>query len=472
MQGKLVLSHANRENLYLLSLAETIERFAYFGLFTILVLKLHLLFHFTDAQGFGLFGSFIALSYTSLVVAGYITDRWIAEKQAIIFGGIVLIIANLLLASNSIMLFYLGLSFVIIGTSFFKVNCTALVGKLYQQDPIQKERAYTLFYSAMNFGGLLGAVSCGFLIEYFGWRVCFYLNALLILAVTLTFTLYRVSPSLTRKSNLIKPLLLSILYAGLLWWCFRYINYSPIVLAILWLGVFVAIFKFTSSQKRTVKKHLLIILLLNLGCVFFFACSLQVGSSITLFIQREIPRYIGSILIPTSSFSALDPFFVVLMAPVFVLIWKILAKKQIYPNVTSKIAIGIVLAALGFVTLSITAHLSHTGHEGMFGILIANIFLGAGEICITPAVLSAINQYSPQHLQSTMMGLWYVFIAIAGFIAGQLAKLSALNGHLHLNNTTMLTHYADAFLKIAALTFCAAAIVYSFKFLLKKLLTP
>ena len=459
-----------KSSLYLLSLAETIERFAYFALFTILVLKLHILFHFTDAQGFALFGSFVALSYTSLVIAGYISDRWLAEKQAIIFGGIILVIANLLLASSHISFFYIGLSLVIVGTSFFKINCTALIGNLYHDQPLQKERAYTVFYSAMNLGGLLGAASCGFLIEYFGWQVCFYLNAglfIVILFIISVHPILKIRP--VKKITFSKPLVCAALLAGVLWLCFRFIAVSPFILGLLWLCIFTTFILFTRSQTRAVKKHVLIILLLNIGCVFFFSGSLQVGSSITLFIQREIPHQLGMMLIPTSSFSALDPFFVVIMAPVFVLIWKSLANKNIYPTVTSKIAIGITLAALGFITLFITAHVSQVGSDGMIGIVVANLFLGAGEICITPAVLSAINHYSPAHLQSTMMGLWFVFIAIAGFLAGQLAKLSDFNHHLLLSKTTLLATYEHAFLQIALFALCAAAIVYCFKFLLIKL---
>lgn len=461
--------NSTRTTLYLLCLGEIIERFAYFGLFTILVLKFHLIFHFTDNKAFTIFGAFTALSYTSLVLGGYITDKWLAPYKALLIGGCLLLSGSILLASNVLNFFYAGLSFVIVGTAFFKVNCTTLVGKLYQDDPLKKERSFTLFYSAMNLGGLLGALSYGFIIEFLGWSTCFYINAILFLIIILVFTFHRSLKIYNQSpSHLTKALLSITVFLGLLWLCFYSTKIVYIFLSILWISIILCLSKFTFTQVRSVKNNMLILLLLNIGCVFFFACSLQVGSSITLFIQRDIHRHIGNLILPTPSFSALDPLFVIIMAPVFVLLWKVLAKRNCTPFITTKIAIGLLLAALGFLTLHITTSITHFQLASISGIVIANLFLGAGEICITPSALSAINKYSPAHLQSTMIGVWFLFIAFAGFLASQLAMLA--DAPKVINSSAISANiYNYAFLDVMLFALGAAFFVYLCKYLLKRL---
>lgn len=452
----------------LLSLGEIVERFAYFGLFTILVLKLHYIFKDSDQTAFTVFAVFTALSYSALVLGGYITDRYLSPYQAIVLGGILLTVGNLLLASNMHNTFLLGMAFSIMGTAMFKVNSTTLVGKLNYPTNDIKERAYTIFYSAMNLGGLLGALVYGFIIEFFGWSASFYLNIVLFIIIT---SVIAFNHNIKRFHQTTKPLLKPLIIIGLLililFCCFYFIKLSYWLIGSIWLIIVLSFIIYLRRQNKAIQKHLYLILLLNTCCVFFFSCSFQVASSITLFIQREVHRQIAGLTIPTSSFSALDPLFVVLMAPIFVWLWQHLAKRNIIPKVTTKIAIGILLAGLSFVLLFFIAQHTQQQTLTLIGIVIANLLLGAGEICVSPAVLSAINDYAPVNLQSTMVGSWFMFIAIAGIVAGQLAQLSDVNAVRHIS---IVHDYSHAFIWIAIFAMVSAAVVYCLRGIVAKLI--
>ena len=150
------------------------------------------------------------------------------------------------------------------------------------------------------------------------------------------------------------------------------------------------------------------------------------------------------------------------MAPMFVFVWKALAKRKIELFTTTKIAIGISFAALAFVALYFSSYTSTSNNYfiSLAWLLLANILLGSGEICFIPSVLSCINKYSPDSLQSTMMGTWFLFIAFGGYLAGQLSKLSDYN-LLNVSKLISSHVYGDAFLKIAMFTLVAALLIYA-----------
>ncbi|PIQ42420.1 MAG: hypothetical protein COV52_08775 [Gammaproteobacteria bacterium CG11_big_fil_rev_8_21_14_0_20_46_22] len=437
-----------------LCFAELVERLSYFGLFAVIILKLDVVFHLHDARSFAIFGLFTAFSYTLLVLGGYIADKWFGARWSIVLGGILLIVANLCLATNTPDLFYMGLSLLTVGTALFKVNCTSLVGVLCVQEKSAREQAYTWLYTCMNIGGTLGPIVYGLIIALLGWSECFWLSAVLI-AVALGFfcrnDAIKACEGPGKKSLLPYGVLILLVVCVCLGFLFHTLSTATMVLMFV-----VAVVVLLYSGMRTKaghKKSFAALLLLYLACVAFFACSLQVGSSITLFIHRAVSLSILSFHIPTPWFTALDPLFVVLMAPVFIALWRALAKRGREPFVSTKVAIGIALAAIAFLILYLASRASahSTMYTSIFWLVMANLFLGAGEICLSPAVLSCLHDYVPRSLYSTMTGAWFLFIALGGYFAGELSKL------------TTVFSYGQAFLLVAAFAAVSAVLVLLMK---------
>jgi POT family proton-dependent oligopeptide transporter len=414
--------------LLILCLGALCERFAYFGIFTILVLKLHSSFNFSDSAAFSLLGIFAALFYSMHVVGGYLGDKWLGQYPGLLIGAALVLIGNALMANSHLHIFYLGLAVITMGTALFKVNCTSLVGKT---QPSTNDSGYTLLYVAMNLGALLGPICYGIVGTQWGWAWCFYINIVLFSIVLLSLLKAKMLWQYRVKAINV-PIIVAILLGlfVLIALCFFHNLFATGCIAALWLVVVVSMSVYSLKQPPKVKRNLLMLLVYNLGCTIFFACSLQTATTLTLFTQRDISRVIEGVTLPTPIFSALDPLFVVLLAPMFALLWRQLAKRNAELKTTSKIVLGIGLAACAFFSLHLSAIAStvSASHTGLIYLVLAYAFLGAGEICLAPAVLNAINQHAPEKLHSTMMGTWFVFIAIGGLLASQLSKFSSMSG--------------------------------------------
>lgn len=180
--------------------------------------------------------------------------------------------------------------------------------------------------------------------------------------------------------------------------------------------------------------------------MFYFAAGLQIGTTITLFIQHKIQENVITTQLPASIFSTLYPLFVLLLAPFFTYLWNTLKLNGISVNTPTKLTIGMMLATIGigaFAMASLT-NLVWTG------IILGNLMLSAGELALTPAVYTAISDLSPVGMKSTMMGCWLLFVALGGYLSSVLASAS------HFVTNVMPSYqseYFSQFLFIAGFTF-------------------
>jgi POT family proton-dependent oligopeptide transporter len=186
--------------------------------------------------------------------------------------------------------------------------------------------------------------------------------------------------------------------------------------------------------------------------MFFFAASLQVGSSITLFIQSAIQAGTLKTQLPASVFSTLYPLFVLVLAPFFTYLWHTLKAKNVSISMPAKLCIAMALAGVGigiFALAAVTQFL-------IPGILLGNLLLSAGEIVLTPAIYTAVSDLAPAGMKGTMMGCWLLFIALGGYFSGVLANASHL-----IANAALFQHngFLAQFTFIACFTFVVALVL-------------
>lgn len=461
-----------KKAIYILCLGELIERLSYFGLLTVLVLKAKLYFHLSDSLSFSIFGLFAALSYALLMLGGYLADKWLGAWPSLVFGGGLLILGNILLCATPLTLFYAGLGLVVVGTGLFKVNCTSLIGVLCDNRDDAREWAFTLFYSCMNIGGTLGPLLYGVLVVWLGWSSCFLLSAGFMLLALLLFIC---SPALTQLQSKVVSYIIPgwvvVVTYSLTLLAFLLLKFANVVIIAVFMAALGLLLK-VGWQKAIDKAKLYGLLLLNLGSAVFFAFSLQVAGSVTLFVERDIHRVLWGITVPTAAFSSLDPLFVVLMAPVFMCLWRALAKRQCEPCVTTKLALGIGLAALAFLALALSALQSGQGAHGLAiaSLIFAYWCLGSGEICLMPAVLAFTSKYAPSSLKSTLTGTWFLFVGLGGYLAGELAKLTDYSSE-KLQQPDSFHLYMHAFGIMAVVALVLSGVMFATKPLLKKLMS-
>ncbi|MCW5589381.1 MAG: oligopeptide:H+ symporter [Legionellales bacterium] len=417
--------------LYLVSFAEFWELLSYFGTVAILVLYCQS-FDFSIEKSYAIYGIYLALLCGLPVIGGFLSDKFIDGFIALVVGAILLIAGNIILIINNQNYLYLGLAGTICGTSLYKPICTNIVGIIYNNDDNSREKAYSFFYAILNCGAIAGPIVYGIIIKFFGWGGCFLFSAVgLTSALTVMLLMRnRIKNALdfrnkleSKKKHIFFSSVILVYFAVIIsFYSSSYFSYILVIALMLAIGT---LGKIVSNLHEGIRRGIYGILVLLTFCVFFFLTSFQVGSSITSFINGYVDKGFFGFQIPTSFFTALDPFFVVAFAPIFSLIWSRMAKNNREPTVTKKLIYGLNLGGCGFIAFLFAIKLSiiKAHYWTIIFLVIGYAFIGAGEICLSPAVLSAISQCSPQGISNTMMGLWYFFMAIAGYLSSYIDNL-------------------------------------------------
>lgn len=452
---------AHPRGLYVLTLAEFWDRFSFYGLQAILVLYTTQALRFTDDQAYALYGTFTALTFATTVLGGILADRLLGMRQTIIMGASLVILANGLLFLIGQNFLYLGLSLLICGIGLFKPNSACYVGALYKNTEAKSERAFSIFYAGMNAGALLGPLVYGYIAHRYGWLYGFGLSALGMLSSLAIFLQTKITliegtqpyARLAVKTAIYITLFIVIaLFTLLLQHTIFFGKLLLFIGLITTIGLSIAAF----NSNELDRKRILGLSALVFFCIFFFAASLQTATTLTLFIERDVSRTIFDFNIPTAMFLSIEPFFIILSAPLVGFFWTFLERKHCDPSYAAKVAIGLMLAAASFAIFALAAmHNSKSDHVSLIYLLVGNLLLGIGELCILPVVLSAISQLAPIRMRSTMMSIFFLSLAFSGYLAGAIATLVS-----NAANSPVTVNYTQAFVEIAAITLLISLIMF------------
>ena len=464
-----VLSESNFRQpiqLYLLSFAELWDRFSYYGIQVLLVLYVTKVFLFSDDKAYSLYGAYTALTFATPVMGGFIADRWLGFYRTVIAGAILLILGNLILIFPGLNQFYLGLALVICGIGLFKPNNVSLVGALYEHADIRREGGFAILYIAMNAGALLGPIVYGFLEAHFGWRYGFGLTVIgtgiaLIILITKGRSLNKSLMTLSKKTQLglsINQLfyLGVVITIALLTLLLNKTDIFANVLGLIGIITIITLTVIAINSEKIDRNRIIGLIIMALFNLFFFACALQTATSLTLFIEREINRTVLGWQIPTMMFLSLEPLFIVLSAPLLAKLWTWLGYRHCEPSSPLKLGFGLILAAISFSIFAITANICNIDKTlALTGIIIGNLTLGIGELCVFPVMLSAISRLAPQKMKGTFMGVLFLANAFSGYLAGLLAQFISIANSKTKGLTQQLatSNYQHAFTHIAYVTF-------------------
>ncbi|GJM26478.1 MAG: hypothetical protein DHS20C16_28930 [Phycisphaerae bacterium] len=147
--------------LYVLFFTEMWERFSYYGMRALLVLYMVDFFKWDQSEASGIYKWYTSLVYLTPLLGGFLADRYLGNKWAIIIGSVLMAVGHFLMAFEDIWIFYAALGFLIMGNGFFKPNMSVQVGRLYPQNDPRRDGAYTIFYMGINLGAFLSPLVCG-----------------------------------------------------------------------------------------------------------------------------------------------------------------------------------------------------------------------------------------------------------------------------------------------------------------------
>jgi POT family proton-dependent oligopeptide transporter len=446
VEGKTFLGHP--VGLFVLFFAEMWERFSYYGMRALLIFYLTQHWLFSDEASSIIYGAYTALVYITPVIGGYLADRYLGQRKAVLFGAVLLTVGHFLMAvegeggqeSATINVFWLALSFIIAGTGFLKANISVIVGQLYPRTDVRRDGAYTIFYMGINLGAFLGTLIAGYLGQTYGWPYGFGAAGIGMLLGLIVFVwgkphlLGQGEPRdparLERRVGGIKfewmLYLISVASVGIIW---ILIQYQALVGSLLGIagGLLVAYILYVAVAKlpREDRNRIFASMFLILGSILFWALFEQAGSSLNLFTDR----YVDRAGVPASVFQSINPFYIITLGPLFAWGWVALGRRNLEPSAPAKFGLAMLQLGAGFLVL--VAGANAVGVDvptPIIFIFLLYLLHTMGELCLSPVGLSAMNRLAPAHMASLIMGTWFFASATGNFAAGMIAAATGAEG--------------------------------------------
>jgi POT family proton-dependent oligopeptide transporter len=403
-------SKGHPAGLFLLFTTEMWERMSYYGMRALLSLyladKTRGGFGWNDEQTLALYGWYTGLVYLTPVAGGYLADRFIGQRRSVLIGGVLMMIGQFLLAVPGLSFLYAGLGMLIIGNGFFKPNISTMVGGLYRQGDPRRDSAFTIFYMGINLGAMLSSFVCGTIGEKVSWGAGFASAGVGMALGLVTFLslanklLGDVGKSPTQPASAASGPAGAIVNAE---------DYKPL----------------TSHEIQRIA----VIVILSLFVIVFWAGFEQAGGLMNLYTERKVDRMVLGWEVPTTWFQAVNAIFIVGLGLPFAAMWTGLGRRGKDPSSPTKMGLGLLLLALGFVLmLGAVNQASAHGKASMGWLIGAYLLHTMGELCLSPIGLSMVTKLAPKRYASLLMGIWFLSNAAANKLAGTIGGMASKLG--------------------------------------------
>jgi POT family proton-dependent oligopeptide transporter len=387
-----------------LAFTEAWERFSYYGMTALVVLymvqELLLPGHVEHVAGmagyraaleslFGplspqalasqTFGLYTGLVYFTPLLGGMIADRWLGAKRTVVTGALLMSAGHFAMAFDRS--FLLALLLLILGSGCLKGNIAAQVGQLYPCDEVSRRtRAYTIFSTAINFGSVLGPLTCGLLAQIYGWHAGFgAAGGLMLLAMIIYLAGQRYLPDqrpLARDRAPTAPL--------------------------------------TAHERRTV----MLLILVAAITVFQSVAYYQIYNVGLVWISDHVDLATPLGAIPVPWFNSIDAFFSIIAVPPLIWLWARQARRGREPDDVAKIGIGAAIAAASAGLFVVADLLAGSGKAGVLLPFLGCAGMGIAFLYYWPPLLALISRTAPASINATMVSGAYLSLFVGNMLMG------------------------------------------------------
>ncbi len=474
------------KQLWYLFLSEMWERFSFYGMRGMLTIfmvdkaQLNMNDHDANLQ----YGATQAFVYTLAFVGGLFADKILGFRKSIFWGGFLMILGSFILAIAPKEMFYIGISFTIVGTGFFKPNISTMVGSLYSKDDHRRDAGFGLFYSGINIGALLGGAICVWLGKNYSWNAAFSCAGIVMTISLLIFIFTKrtlgpigLSPLAGRftaskirmydimvyaGSLLIIPLILKLVSVSQYTDLFMYIVGPLTLIYILYEAM-----KYNKVERQKLMAAMIFIIF----SIFFWAFFEQAGGSLNLFAEHNLTDKVAGLTIdPNVINNSSNSLFVILFSPLIGLLWLWLSKRKIEPNTVVKFGLGFLFLGAAFYVFYYTRFFADkNGITSLNVFTLAYLVITIGELCLSPIGLSIMTKLSPKPMHGVMMGMWFLASAYGQYAAGLLgADMSTSNPNATLSEK--LISYTDGYWHLSIYAAIAGVVLIILSPLIRKLM--
>jgi proton-dependent oligopeptide transporter, POT family len=387
--------------LFVLFFTEMWERFSYYGMRAILVLYLVGLttdsnagLGWSNGDALALYGWYTMMVYVMSIPGGIIADKLLGQKKSVLVGGILLVLGHSILAVETMWAFYTGLVLIVCGVGMLKPNISTMVGGLYKQGDIRRDKGFTIFYIGINVGAFLSSIIVGYVGEIYGWHYGFGLAGI---GMALGLIQYVAGQK-------------HLAHVG------NYLGASKKI-----------------EEKELMKKPLtkiekdrVVVLLLSfLLVIVFWGAFEQAGGLMNIYTSEKTNRMLMGWEVPATWFQSLNAFFIVVLGTTVAAFWASRKLKGKEASGLFKMIIGLIIMGTGFFFMTAaTAQFESTGSSAMYWLVLAYLFHTVGELCLSPVALSYTTKLAPVKYASLMMGIYFAMTGFGSKLAGLLGEWS------------------------------------------------
>ena len=425
------------------------ERFSFYGIRPLLVLFMTAAlaqggFGFDRTTASSIVGLYASSVYLSSLPGGWIADRWLGLQRSVWTGGLFIALGHISIGLSAFFArsaFFVGLVLIVIGTGLLKPNVSAIVGDLYPEGGARRDAGFSIFYTGINLGAFLAPLVTGFLGERVDWHWGFASAGIGMLFGLITFR------SMAPKT--LGPI--GLMPNGTVDEQARVRNYSLALLGIIALVTILSIFGvirinavkvaenfavviltlallyfaylfFFAGLTADEKKRVVVIIVLFVFATIFWSAFEQAPTSLNLFARDFTDRRVFGWEMPTTWLQAANSIFVIVLSPVFGVLWLALGKRKRNPSSPAKFSFGLFAAALAFWIMLIAANKVVAGgaatRVSVWWLTISYLFQTFGELTLSPVGLSSMTKLAPRKFVGQMMGIWFMASALGNLIAG------------------------------------------------------
>jgi len=456
-----------------LFMTEIWERFSYYGMRALLVLYMTKEMLYNDEKAYGVYGAYTALVYATPLLGGYLADKVLGPRKAVLMGAFIMMLGHFTMAIES--LFYPALALLVVGNGLFKPNMGPILGRLYGENDPRRDGGFTIFYMAVNIGAWMSPLLCGYVGETYGWHYGFGLAGLGMLT---GFVVFQRGQAIFGEAGLppksaTEPVFwglnkISMTFIGALLTVPLFIvllNQNQFMSDILGVAgaIVLAVVIYTAAKSEKVERDRLIVaMVLTIYSVLFWSFFFQGGSSLTLFAERNVNRTIFGWTIKASMLESVNPMFIILLSMPFSAMWIRLAKINREPSTPMKFVWGTLLLGVGFGIFALGGQFAQNGLVPFIFLILGYLIYTMGELSISPVGLSMITKLSPDKIVGFMMGVWFLSASFANHIAALIAKLTSTEGAVQGDAVTTLSAYTSVYMNVFWISIGASLLMLLF----------
>ncbi|WP_193096716.1 peptide MFS transporter [Brevibacterium sp. FME17] len=420
------------------------ERFSYYGMSAIL---LYYLYYSVSEGGLGIdkgtataiVSIYSALVYMSGVIGGWVADRLLGMRKAVIIGGVLIMFGHIALAiPGGLPMLLVSMFLIVIGTGLLKTNVSSSVGELYEKTDNRRDAGFSLFYMGIN----LGSFVAPYLVGTVGQKVNYHLGfSLAAVGMAIGLIVYiRGGRHLTASAptNPLRPgdgrrltgrasvggiivagLVVLASFTGLL--TVNTLINTVTALSVILPIAYVIIMLRSRRTDAIERSRLLAYIPLFVGAVCYWIVNEQSASVLAEFADQRTNLTILGFDVPSSWFASLNPIATIILAPTFAYLWFRLGDRQ--PSTPIKFSLGLFLGGASFILMAGPAVLFGTDTPASpLWLLASYVIVICGSMCLSPVGLSATTKLAPRAFLSQMMSLWFLASATASGINAQLVQ--------------------------------------------------